>query len=335
MDKTDLPSSPSIHELPPELIFAILQWVLPLDLLRSVSFTCRQFSEVIQSDNFWHQLVPNKQYLNQHQLQRYSLYLFESNPNDIPGLSLRLPSNEVDLSGCLRYGSLLASFADAQNLSRRGFRVCLASTTDHNNESVENVLPFSPQSTRALARPSWWSSRPSSSQDSSEILLFTTIYPHCVLSEIRIKPLVDPFQGSPTYTWKQTIIRVYHMPIKDPNSEQPELNDTASPLSAGLRGFGSLVKIRHLESDIKDVVGHHTPVYEYTMPCPRVVSLVNHVLPRGIVANVFTLTLEGKNFEQREGETGFYAAVESVDCRGIPLYIDEAADLECRRARGR
>jgi hypothetical protein len=323
MDKIDLPSSPSIHELPPELISTILQWVLPLHLLKSASFTCRQFSEVIQSDNFWHQLVPNKQYLNQHQLQRYLLYVFQSNPNHIPGLSLRL-----------RYGSLLASFADAQNLSRKGFRVCLASTTDHNTESVENVLQFSPQSTRALARPSWWSSRPSSSQDSSEILLFAAVYPHCVLSEIRIKPLMDPFQGSTTYTWKQTIIRAYSMPIKDPNSEQPELNDTASPLSAGWRGFGSLVKIRHLESDIEDVVGQHTPVYEYTMPCPRIASILSHVL-RGIVANVFTLTLEGKNFEQHEGETGFYAAVESVDCRGIPLYIDEAADLECRRASGR
>jgi hypothetical protein len=39
----------------------------------------------------------------------------------------------------------------------------------------------------------------------------------------------------------------------------------------------------------------------------------------GVVANVITITLIDKNHEQHQGG-GYYACVENVDCRGIPLY---------------
>ena len=132
-------------------------------------------------------------------------------------------------------------------------RCCVASTTDHFGEELRNVLPVhedqnstpdildgfvtqhladaDPRSAlSALSRlpgalglfgrfrrrehKNWWSSKPSPRQDSKETLLFATRHPLVLLTSLRIKPLADPINRNLCYTWRQTTIRAYRLPIQ-------------------------------------------------------------------------------------------------------------------------
>ena len=79
-----------------------------------------------------------------------------------------------------------------------------------------------------------------------------------------------------------------------------------------------------------------TLVYETCFDDPvggdRETTLVLSKRSGGVVANVITLTLVGKRFEQRPG-LGYYACVERVDCTGIPLYQHPDQPQEVREAR--
>jgi hypothetical protein len=86
------------------------------------------------------------------------------------------------------------------------------------------------------------------------------------------------------------------------------------------------------------LVNGQVPVYEsLAMPHPHhphhhhsaaanSSKLLKFALPPGVVANVIVVTLIGKNHEQFEG-SGYYACVERVDCRGIPLYPHQSVQL--------
>ena len=79
-------------------------------------------------------------------------------------------------------------------------------------------------------------------------------------------------------------------------------------------------------SSIQSLVANETPVYEETWP----VSVLNQFsnenitcsLPApGVVANVVMVGLIGKNVEQTPG-WGYYACIDTLDCKGIPLNTD-------------
>jgi hypothetical protein len=162
------------------------------------------------------------QTLSTSQLQRFCLYA-------------AAVQQKMDIPTCLRMGSVLVSkeqaftSRSAPPLEGRHHQVvCMASTMDHSNETLENVLPSS-QVRWNIQRPlrrqinnsdgsesaatAWWSSAPSPNPDSEETLLFTLQGSTTMITGIQLKPLVDPFRLINTvYTWKTTILRAYYIP---------------------------------------------------------------------------------------------------------------------------
>jgi hypothetical protein len=158
------------------------------------------------------------------QLQRFCLYA-------------AAVQQKMDIPTCLEMGSVLVSKEQASHCWNMNGRrrvpplhhdqvVCLASTTDHWNENLENVLPSSPGEEGCIQRQridnnndaatAWWSSAPSPNPDSEDTLLFTLQGSTTMITGIQLKPLVDPFRLINTvYTWKKTILRAYYIPSID------------------------------------------------------------------------------------------------------------------------
>ena len=68
------------------------------------------------------------------------------------------------------------------------------------------------------------------------------------------------------------------------------------------------------------------PVFEQTWDVmdPQNHRLLEYNLPSGVVANVVAVDLIGKHVEQHPG-SGYFACVESFDCRGFPLVDDSVS----------
>jgi hypothetical protein len=374
-----------------ELLRLILDFVPSLELLRSTVHASKRFALQIQQKSFWQNHVPRSDITNcftRHQLQCYC----------ICEESARKNNTSDSTPTCLKTGSVLISRPKArewlspseEGSNGRSRVVCIASTTDHANENLENVLPdpnddvdterFAPRERVALARgifafmipprERWWSSRPSHTQDKGERLLFSLKYPECIVSEVWIKPLRDPFHDEPVYTWKQTKIQAYHLPVKilgrsrrkiendhsatthgpsnhrisgehsnattTARDEDDPIQNDASPLQAAWEHPSSLsmslVDLEQQENDglIDAVLASRSPVYEsdaYDVPRSDSNDLLRYPLPSspGVVANVIVFTLTGKTFEQFQ-QSGYYACVERVDVRGIPLHTHRNVD---------
>jgi len=117
---------------------------------------------------------------------------------------------------------LLIPQETALSLSSEKKRVCLATTTDNEEERIEHVLPSSIEEgdgTMMTRRNTWWSqlgeywsSAPSASGDpgeSDEVLLFTSTCPNALISDVAIKPFTEVgFSRRQTYTWHGVIITV-------------------------------------------------------------------------------------------------------------------------------
>ena len=196
-----------------ELVGSVLSFVPPLDLLRSTIQTCQRFRDILNGDEFWQKgidssarlLDNNKRLpiaLTTHQLQLYSLY-------DSTLVVAEEEKEEEEILALLQHGSVLPSFEVAQQLKATRRFTCAASTTDRFSECIENVLQDDSRAPRIstmfrqfLLPTTWWSSQPTPAPDSrNEILLFATRYPTCVLTTVRIKPLLDPYLGHVVYSW--------------------------------------------------------------------------------------------------------------------------------------
>jgi hypothetical protein len=178
------------------------------------------------------------------------------------------------------------------------------------------------------------------------VLLFTTRSPLALISEVKIKPLLDPShhlvrrhlgegEGG-FYTWKKTVIRAFRLPLESLVNAYTPQSLAGFPCmfqTAGLREEPRIPPQRHGmfamdgrsappdQDTIDQLLSGHQPVYEsqeFGVPVDSD-EMIRFVLPPGVVANVLTITLYGKNREQRVG-MGYYACVEKVDCLGIPLY---------------
>mmetsp|Transcript_8270 Transcript_8270/g.12722 ORF Transcript_8270/g.12722 Transcript_8270/m.12722 type:complete len:413 (+) Transcript_8270:142-1380(+) len=251
----------------------------------------------------------------------------------------------------LEYGSLLPRKQTSLFL-RQAFgsiRTCLASTTDFDNEFIENVISDSLTTKGNNQRRVWplaiggvglhssyWSSKPSEYQQSNETLLFTTKFPNTLISKVCIKPLLDPYLGDRAYTWKQISIKAYRLVPE----ETINLREENERLSEKLRHMitSSCCTIRrhaqkrshhhpaHLPRNdkeaIHDLLRRHVPVYEspvFTTLSAKSVEWQQFDLPQGVLANAIVIQLIGKNSRQYD-HSGYYACVENVLIQGIPLY---------------
>jgi hypothetical protein len=315
----DFSNSPLQNMLSDEVLLSMLSWVPPSDLLKSICLVNKRLGNLIREDLFWKLLVPDvflgNAHLTKHQLQRYWLYY----------TSLTL---HEEIPACLQLGSVFLSQAEAVQLrTQSGTRTCAASTTDHTNEGIENVLSLESDGHRRFRDGStWWSSRPNQSQHSEEVLLFTTRYPVCLLRNVRIKPLRDPMLN--VYMWRYTVIRAYLLsetcpaimvgfPCTFRGVNEAPFHHPRMPASRAAPG----------QDTINEVLEGQTPVYESDpLPVqPHSSEMIRCPLPPGVVANVVTITLIGKNAEQFQGSGYYYACVEHLDCRGIPLYTHPPA----------
>ncbi|CAJ1967813.1 unnamed protein product [Cylindrotheca closterium] len=205
-------------------------------------------------------------------------------------------------------------------------------------------------------RQPWWSSVARSDPDLPETLAFSTRYPLTLVTEVAIKPYAD--WTMQTYSWKKWIVRVYNLPPLSPTvslvadeaadgeEAPPEpiyQTHTTCPSTVWISSYDMLpmtasksLTVEQRTAEAFKYLARQTPAYESPLldtPPPRNNAWQYHELPSGVIGNVITITLVGKNFRQFE-ESGYYACVQRVATRGIPLHksqeVAAAPRLESR-----
>ena len=319
--------------------------------------------------------------LNTHQLQRICLYKAVATLTTVAWKHGTMKSSSPSRPTSVL--PRLSEAIDVDYVSSSQRRCCTASTTDHRVEQLINVLRRNRRrntkhligvpglehlyshrgdddddvvmeddvnygtANRIWGRDSWWSSRSTPLPDSTETLLFVTRCPLVLLTRLYIRPLTDPHNCGVCYTWKQTVVRAYRLPLEqlaDPNR------------SGEMAGFPcSFPIVRNHDSDafardqatIEATLHGYVPVfesepfaipldcsdfYEFSFPMTTTKTGNDHGKfagdggVGGVVANLITIDLIGKNNEQFHGR-GYYAAVETVDAHGIPLLEDPRQEV--------
>ena len=295
---------------------------------------------------------PSSDELTKHQCQRLCIFLTSYKHQD---------EQPPKIPKCLELGNILVSKERASILrtqSRGYLRTCFASTTDNRNELIENVLTES-RHTNTLANDwnavinksrmaivfseirgecTWWSSRATNTQEESdELVAFCTEYNTSVMIEVAIKPLRDPFLRQPVYTWKRTTIRAYLLgPDKIFHGGNYNTNgrglggyaihsDAEDEIPCVMQGKpdGPWGDWASDEDTIQSLLENETPVYVSSqLVGPKNDEWIRYKLPGAVIANVVTITLGGKDNRQYQA-TGYYACIERLFVRGIPLYESE------------
>ena len=190
----------------------------------------------------------------------------------------------------------------------------------------------------------YWSSQQSESCSTDENLLFATRgCEHSLISCVAIKPFRELRldEGHVAYTWPKVLVSVYSIPVVEDEYDDEEDEDDGSkeggretsvwsnvmepPPSALERQRGEASGCPSNSSMIPTILAGHHPVYT---SAPRECDATNtgwqHFrLPPGVVGNVVVFTLRGKYNRQFE-ESGYYACVDRVECRGVPLWSSVA-----------
>eukprot|EP00978_Attheya_sp_CCMP212_P041150 scaffold232293_cov59-Attheya_sp.AAC.2 len=344
-------------ELPEDAVAVVLSFLPPSDLIRSVSLISRPFLNLMRSEQLWkelyHQMMINSfnevklLNLNLYKMQQvclFSEYRKRHDRNEDKKDSLS-SGEGYGTPSSLRPSSMLVP-RDVASKIKKGL-VCHASTTDHPEERIENVLPMSgipdKSSWRVPVRSfvwadSHWSSSPASSGKPGfrdDTLLFTTRCPDALISDVAIMPFTECrllYGINQTYTWPGFILRVYRLPVGatglcDP---QPPSDDSGFPClistDSQLREDGGTCNEMPTKNPrqalVDGILDGYEPVYESPIQHsdgPRCAAWQNLVLPPGVVGNVITITLLGKHNRQFP-TSGFYACVDRVVVLGIPLY---------------
>lgn len=325
VDKED--DSKAVLDLSDELVAYVLSFVPPLDLLRSASLTCARFSALLRDDNFWKRSQSCNEMLRMkhgdysfttHQLQRYALY---------NAAAAGVNEEALDI---LQHDTVLPTYETVRNLKQKGRSTCAASTTDRPSEAVENILTSlrAPSVFHRFLR-TWWSSTPTIQPDArNEVLMFATKYPTSLMTEVHLQPLRDPYIGHVVYSWKLTKIRAY---LLRHNESKLSLGYpcTLACHTEDLPGRRPILRTRDPipqsytdARTIRNLLKGEVPVYEsdvFPVMNPYSDDVITYNFPAGgVVANVFTVELIGKHAEQTT-ESGYYACVEKIDCRGIDL----------------
>jgi hypothetical protein len=368
-----------------EIWMNILSFVPASEILHSIARVSKSFRELISPQPFWRlhcqnllrdvlrrrkdQLndgsapkpyLENLELLTANQLQRVCVYL-----DALTAFKGGDATPEAkDFPKSLLYGMRLVDFQAAEwnrDRSLNGRRVCLASSTDHNSEMLENVLKANvlkadQRSTlpAVLRNPifprsnlSWWSSRPST-PDTSDTILFTIDCPVAVLSCLKWQALIDPYIRRCVYTWQYAIVKAYRLPLGKLSTNAE--NDTAGFPCTIECSFdndednhpaqfpNSFLRASREEGKALDrlLIGEF-PVFESRpLPHPKIdynfttaqmkqedIPWQEMQFPPVIPANVVTITLVGKDHEQFQG-SGYYCCVHRVQLEGIPLTVRPA-----------
>jgi hypothetical protein len=332
--------------------------------------------------------------LNRHQLQRICVFLAaqssSSSKSSNDTISISISSSDQpggpQFPAGLHYGSRLVNRAGAKSIRQHQYhhgnntynnimtlhphhrrRVCLASSTEHPTELLENVLgslgnSWADEVIQNLGVfdlrqqfQKWWSSRPSPTPESADTILFTTNCPLALLSDMKWRPLLDPFTRRQAYTWRHAIVKAYRLPLSklDPHPDQARAGfpctvealpdgvvrrrdhhhvDDASTNSTESEGDDtdlSLQSARQEKAALDRLLQGELAVFEspplpYTL-LPQNVQTYQHcipwqhlIFPPGLLANVVTITLVGKDSRQFQ-HSGYYACVEQVKLEGIPV----------------
>lgn len=338
-----------------ELWLQIFSWVEPLDLLRRGMRVSKGFRSLLEEKPHWEltakaylaashkkdgkKNLPLQGFLSSfttHQLQKMCIIAVES----------RLRKTAPDYyPAFLKYGPRLVDGERAQEIRDGPFRTCLASSTEHSSETLENVLPGQPGAAAVrwagifLGQGRWWSSRPSTSQESDETLLFVTDCPLASLTRLDIRPLLDPFNRQTVYSWKAIVVRAYQLP---PNKVScPEVGPHCVISFPNVRGRGNteedhfgdeedLVDSSRDNARLEELLCGEIPVWEsdpqtYMGP-NRETTMIDGgelpwqtvIFPDGVVANTVTITLLGKNNRQFD-HSGYYTCVDRFQFNGIPI----------------
>lgn len=317
----------TMDTLPDQLLTEILCFVPPIDLLRSTLRVSKRFASLVHREQLWRfmggDMLPKD--LNTHQIQRCCIYA-SSDAEEMPQC--------LKLKKCLKDDSLLVPKDQAIGLRRTDstLRVCLASTTEHSNEYIENVLPQNDSVWGARFMETvhdlfgrWWSSGPADNEESDELLLFTLRWPDTVVSEVSIKPLKDPYFSNTKYTWKKIIVKAYRLPVEEETTIDQEFINCPM-CTVKVKGESRLASFSNRVPDdresIETCLSGQVLVYDSGVidtPAVDCDSWQHYTLPKNVVANVITFELIGKNSRQFP-DSGFYVCVERVMIRGIPLY---------------
>ena len=200
----------------------------------------------------------------------------------------------------------------------------------------------------------WWSSKPTAQKDTNETLVLCTKYPQTLISDVNIKPLRDPYDSATNkrvFAWSNTIIKAYQFREEGDHrvdDDNTNTDDTGPRIKVGtpcsiqwqnhnLRNrLDPTMDTTNTTNDdngrtiIEGLLAGQTPVYESSMlrgPPDRSDEWERYIIPDWVVANVITITLIGKKFRQfdgtpvtHHGPSGYYACVEGVFVRGIPIH---------------
>lgn len=219
--------------VPDELLLEVLTWLTVPDLLRNAICVSPRFRHILQNHLLWNRKLLCDYYsddgvgdlasndessLTIHQLQRICYFQETKLQESSPSCLLVGPV-------LVRRGTANALMRGPRNIARKKL-VCLASSTDHHHEGLENALPedawngredsehglvdwdairsvdrssnitfqeTSRSSPFSFSQP-WWSSKPRYDDDSREVLAFSTRYPLSMISEVAIKPVSERFE---------------------------------------------------------------------------------------------------------------------------------------------
>lgn len=159
----------------------------------------------------------------------------------------------------------------------------------------------------------WWSSKASHDPNTDEVLLYAMVRPDTLVTSVSVRPLRDPYNSVTCYTWKNVILTAYRLDVKD-RLKEPKIERACTAVN--------LARDSESGQTIGRLLSEQTPVFRssiYGTPQPKCDDWQHYRLPMGVVANLVTITLIGKNSRQFP-DSGYFVCVSNVSVRGIPLY---------------
>jgi hypothetical protein len=359
-----------------ELWMQVLNFLPPLDLIRHVARVSQPLAELLQSRSFWsfhtQCLLPHwstereLNLLNTHQLQRVCIFVSGTQNTDCEDRSCsKTRQFREKFPRALHHGSLLVSREVAEAIRKLNFaqeqqgkyqpvharRVCLATSTEHASEMLENVLASkqdyelevqshmdydvvsAPVAFSRARNMRWWSSQPTDTKDTNETLLFVTNCPLAMLHSLSIKALLDPFTRDRIYGWYAYQICAYRLPMEkiDPHPYDRgagfPCSIMACPRGQSMTDRSDVIDSQRERAMLDKVLQGEMPVYQSLCRLARATAGGSHensqiwveAFPPGVMANCVTITLYGKKHRQFDTSTEYYTCVERFSLKGIPL----------------
>ena len=136
----------SLLLLPDELVMDVLCWVLPIDLLSNASLVSHKFASLLlRTQSFWEKYsdlplekIESMNFTTVQQWQRSCLFVSAAKNNRQQQQHSGGSSSSAVVPKYLKLGSCLVRKDTTK--TQRNELYCVATTTDHSDEALENVL---------------------------------------------------------------------------------------------------------------------------------------------------------------------------------------------------